>query len=84
MSKIKLNWITGKQLIERWNLTIRGLHLCIQSGIPVYNPNFELEEWGPIYRTMSPQSQKGNPLNGFASNEKRYHKYFRASKTCHL
>lgn len=49
MSKIKLNWITGKRLLERWNLEVRELHLCIQSGLPVYNPNFELEESGPIY-----------------------------------
>jgi len=48
MQKIKLNWITGKRLIERWNLDIRELHLCIQSGLPVYNPTFELEAWGPI------------------------------------
>jgi hypothetical protein len=44
MSKIKLNWITGKRLLKRWNIDIRELDICIKSGLPVYNPDFKLEE----------------------------------------
>jgi len=49
MSKIRFEWITGRRLIERWNLDLRELHILIQNGLPVYNPNYELENRGPIY-----------------------------------
>jgi hypothetical protein len=55
MSKIRFEWITGKRLIERWNIDLRELHIVIQNGLPVYNPNYEIEDQGPIYnKTPNP------------------------------
>ena len=61
MSKIELNWITGKRLLERWNIDIRELDICIKSGLPVYNPNLELEEWGP-FRSPIDESDEYNEI----------------------
>ena len=55
MSKIKLKWVTGKRLIERWEIGVMELQLAIKAGLPVYNLNFELEDRGPIYvKTPNP------------------------------
>jgi hypothetical protein len=55
MSNIRFEWITGKRLMERWDLDLRELHMVIQNGLPVYNSNYELEDQGPIYnKTPNP------------------------------
>ena len=35
--------------MEKWNLDLRELNMVIQNGLPVYNPDYELEDRGPIY-----------------------------------
>ena len=60
MSKIRLEWITGKRLIERWNLEVRELQILIQNGLPVYNTDYGIEDKGPIYRKIPSQNYDPN------------------------
>ena len=60
MSKIRLEWITGKRLIERWNLEVRELQILIQNGLPVYNTDYGIEDKGPIYRKIPNQNYDPN------------------------
>jgi len=63
MSKIRFEWITGKRLIERWNIDLRELHIVIQNGLPVYNPNYKIEDQGPIYNETPNPDYNENPMN---------------------
>jgi hypothetical protein len=51
MLELKLPWINGKRLMERWDLDLQELSNAIfDLSLPVYNPDYAIEDQGVIYR----------------------------------
>jgi hypothetical protein len=51
MSKLKLPWINGMRLMERWNLYLQQFsNVIFDFGLPIYNPDYAIEDQGVIYR----------------------------------
>ncbi|MBA3018234.1 MAG: hypothetical protein FP811_08825, partial [Desulfobacteraceae bacterium] len=50
MPKLKLPWINGKRLMERWDLDLQQLsNVIFDLGLPVYNSDYKIENQGVIY-----------------------------------
>ena len=45
MADLKLGWITGRRVVERWNIDLTELHqLIFDNQLPVFNREYKQEK----------------------------------------